>query len=113
MAGDSSSTRQQRLWPTLLPAAVIAFALTTWHARHLSAEIGPQTRDHASALTRQFAALLAPDLLCGDRSRLQSTAQAVTSHYAIVREVVITDTEGRQLARAGEQPLDNVSRSDE
>ncbi len=100
MARDSRSSNPHRLWlVALVPATVVALALTTWHARQRAADIEAQALDHASALTRQFAALVAPDLERPDRARLQATARAVAAHYPTIRSVQITDRQGRALAR--------------
>ena len=90
----------------LLPAALIALALTAYHVHTRLTEAERMVLDRGHGLARHLAPLSEFGVISGNRELLQSLARSARAEDETIARVTIRDARGRILARAGSGPPD-------
>lgn len=94
------SIQRRVLFIALLPAALIALALSAYHARTRINEVEATTVTHARALARQLAPLSEFGVLSGNRELLRAIVRSALEEDRTLARVAIVDTRGETLAVA-------------
>lgn len=84
----------------LLPAALIALALTIYHARTRIGEVESSTIDRGEGLARHLAPLSEFGVISGNRPLLRSIARSAVAEDRTVARVTIRDDAGNTLVDA-------------
>lgn len=94
------SIQRRVLFIALLPAALIALALSAYHARTRINEIEATTVAHARALARQLAPLSELGVLSGNRELLRTIVRSALEEDRTLARVAIIGAQGEALAVA-------------
>lgn len=94
------SIQRRVLFIALLPAALIALALSTYYGRTRINEVEAATIEHARSLARQLAPLSEFGVLSGNRELLRSIARSALEEDRTLARVTILSDEGLLLAAA-------------
>lgn len=94
------SIQRRVLFIALLPAALIALALSAYHARTRINEVEATTVAHARALARQLAPLSEFGVLSGNRELLRTIVRSALEEDRTLARVAIVGEQGEPLAVA-------------
>lgn len=94
------SIQRRVLFIALLPAALIALALSAYHARTRINEVEATTVAHARALARQLAPLSEFGVLSGNRELLRAIVRSALEEDRTLARVAIVGDQGEPLAVA-------------